>query len=106
MTILTIPYLVMKNIGLTIEGGLESTSHIESLWEYLKSKIKSTYIIIPAKNLYKFIKESEFKYKIRNLTEENKIKEFFECYSFLKSIEYINKDFNETFEIEDESNSD
>lgn len=61
---------------------------------------------MPAKNLYKFIKESEFKYKIRNLEDEKKIKELFDCYYFLKSIGFTDKNFNASVEIEDDSNSD
>ena len=68
---------------------------IETLWAHLKAKIKSTYNVMPAKNLYKFIKESEFKYKIRKLDDEHKIKELFDCYSFLKSIGFTDKDFND-----------
>ena len=61
---------------------------------------------MPAKNLYKFIKESKFKYKISNLDDEKKIKELFECYYFLKSIGFIDIDFNASVEIEDDSDSD
>ena len=86
--------------------GIESTSHIETLWAHLKAKIKSTYNVMPAKNLYKFIKESEFKYKIRKLDDEHKIKKLFNCYSFLKSIGFTDKDFNDSDEMEDNSDSD
>lgn len=61
---------------------------------------------MPAKNLYKFIKESQFKYTILNLDDEKKIKELFDCYYFLKSIGFTDKEFNTLVEIEDDSNSD
>jgi len=60
--------------------GLESTSHIEGLWGILKSKIKSTYMVIPNVNFMKFLRESEFKYKNRSLNNEGKIAAFFEAF--------------------------
>ena len=42
-------------------AGLESTSHIEAVWNVIKSKIKNTYYVIPSKNLFKFVREAEYK---------------------------------------------
>ena len=42
--------------------GIQSTSHIESLWAIIKAKIKSIYKVIPNSNLMKLVKEVEFKY--------------------------------------------
>ena len=72
----------------------------------MKAKIKSTYNVMPAKNLYKFIKESEFKYKIRKLSDALKIKETLDCYSFLKSIGFTEKDFDASDENDNNSDSD
>ena len=43
--------------------GAQSTSHIEGLWSILKNKIKSSYHVIPTKNIIHFIREAEFKFK-------------------------------------------
>ena len=75
--------------------GVQSTSHIESLWAHLKDKIKNIYHVIPGKNILKFIKEAEYKYKLRNLSPENKVKELIESYSFLLSIGELNSENNE-----------
>jgi len=44
-----------------------------------------TYNIIPAINTIKFVREAEFKYKIRILSDEAKIKELFDCYDLLRN---------------------
>ena len=59
--------------------GLQSTSHIESLWAILKKKIKSTYNAIPFKNIFHFIREAEYKCKNRAKSCDEKLKDFFEC---------------------------
>jgi len=43
-----------------------------------------TYNIIPDINTIKFVREAEFKYKIRKFSDEDKIREFFECYDLLR----------------------
>ena len=56
---------IIKNHSFGSFGyGLESTSHIEAIWNILKSKIKTIYHVIPYKNLMRFAKEAEFKYII------------------------------------------
>ena len=71
--------------------GLESTSHIEGLWANLQAIIKNTYRVMPHGNLLKFIKEAEFKFKLRNLNDELKIKEIFNVYLFLKDVGELEK---------------
>lgn len=44
--------------------GIQSTSHIVSIWNTIKSKIKGVYNIIPNKNIIRFIREAEFKFKL------------------------------------------
>ena len=76
--------------------GQESTSHIESIWSQLKAKIKDTYYTIPEKNVLHFVREAEFKIKLRSKSGPEKIKEFFSCYDFLsnvKDVEIEDKDF-------------
>ena len=63
--------------------GIESTSHIEGIWGILKSKITSTYNAIPNINFIQFLRESEFKYKIRILSNESKIAVFFEAFKLI-----------------------
>ena len=41
--------------------GIQSTSHVESLWAQIKSEIKGTYKMVPSSNLLYFIKEAEWK---------------------------------------------
>ena len=66
--------------------GIQSTSHIESLWSQLKSNIKSCYHVIPNKNLIKFIREVEFKYNSRYKTNEDKIKNLFEAFKLINDV--------------------
>ena len=42
--------------------------------------------VMPHNNLLKFIKETEFKFKITNLNDELKTKELFDVYLFLKNV--------------------
>lgn len=83
--------------------GIQSTSHIESLWAHLKDKIKNTYHVIPGKNILKFIKEAEYKYKLRKLSPEDKIKELIESYSFLLFIGELNLGNNDESDNSSES---
>ena len=53
--------------------GLESTAHIEGLWGNLKSLIRGIYHQIPAKNLLLFLKEAEWKFKMRGLSYKEKL---------------------------------
>ena len=67
-------------------AGLRSSSHIEAIWNVLKSKIKSTYHVIPHKNFLHFLIEAEFKYIIRNKKYNERIKEFFECCKLINDV--------------------
>ena len=60
--------------------GLNSTSHIESIWSQLKAIIKKIYYVIPKKNLLYFIREGEWRIKNKNKTLAEKIDEFFQDY--------------------------
>ena len=84
--------------------GLESTSHIEGLWANLQAIIKNTYRVMPHRNLLKFIKEAEFKFKLRNLNAELKMKELFDVYLFLKIVgELENNDIIANEDIDSDS---
>ena len=84
--------------------GLESTSHIEGLWANLQAIIKNTYRVMPHRNLLKFIKEAEFKFKLRNLNAELKMKELFDVYLFLKNVgELENNDIIANEDIDSDS---
>ena len=69
--------------------GFQSTSHVESLWSVLRHKIKTTYNVIPTTNIMHFIRETEFKYKIRNLSLDVKITKFFEFWKLLNNIKDV-----------------
>ena len=53
--------------------GLQSKSHVESIWAELKLAIKSVYKSIPNKNFLYFLRESEWKAKTKNLIFEEKL---------------------------------
>ena len=59
---------------------LQSTSLIEAIWSIIKGKIKTVYHVIPKFLLMRFMKEIEYRYKIRNLKDFDKIKYILECY--------------------------
>ncbi len=66
--------------------GIQSSSHIEAIWNIIKSKIKSIYQVIPHKNFMQFFGEAEYRYKIRNKSSVDKIKDFFECYRLIDNL--------------------
>ena len=85
-------------------AGLRSSSHIEVIWNVLKSKIKSTYRAIPHKNFLNFLREAEFKYIIRNKKYNDRIKEFFECCKLINDVadsEIYDTEFLKDFDISD-----
>ena len=45
--------------------GLQSTSHIEAIWNIIKNKIKNIYYVIPNKHFLQFFREAEYCFKIR-----------------------------------------
>jgi hypothetical protein len=89
--------------------GIESSSHIESLWNNLKLLIKSTY-----KTILLFIKEAEWKFIIRSKNYEDKILEFLDIIKCAKSVgddyredfDFLTNDDLNTLFNEDDSDSD
>ena len=75
--------------------GIYSTSYIESLWKSLKDLIKKTYNMIPNIYFTKFLREAEWKYLNRNKTNPEKIKEFFEDYTYINNLDDIILNENE-----------
>ena len=63
--------------------GIQSTSHVESLWEQIKNEIKCTYKIVPSTNLLYFIKEEEWKIKTKSLNYGDKLDDFFVMYNLV-----------------------
>ena len=59
--------------------GLHSTSHIESVWNSIKSEIKFLYRIIPHSNYIYYLRESEFRYIISKLSNTGKEKFLKKC---------------------------
>ena len=92
--------------------GIQSTSHIESLWAIIKAKIKATYKVIPNVNLMKFLKEAEFKYILKDKSAEEKISAIFESFQLIQNVSDVDFGQNEFYEDgnassdEDISNSD
>ena len=63
--------------------GINSTSNIESIWSQLKSVIKSIYYIIPHQNFLFYLREAEWRIKNKSKNFEEKIKEFFACWTLV-----------------------
>ena len=61
--------------------GINSTSHIESIWSQLKAVIKSIYYIIPHQNFLFYLRDAEWRIKNKTKNLEEKIKEFFACWT-------------------------
>ena len=55
--------------------GKYSTSQIEGVWSTLKSYIKRIYDIIPDDNFILYLREAEFRYRIRDLSNSEIEKE-------------------------------
>jgi hypothetical protein len=53
---------------------------------FLKQKIKTTYTVILSKNIMHFYKEAEYKYIIKEKSYDEKIKDFFECFTSLDNV--------------------
>ena len=63
--------------------GINSISHIESIWSQLKSGIKSIYYIIPHQNFLFYLREAEWRIKNKSKNLEEKIKELFACWTLV-----------------------
>ena len=77
-------------------SGLQSTSHMEAIWNIIKSKIKNAYYIIPGKKIFRYVWEAEYKCNIRNKNYEDKLVDFFGVYDLINSVldeEFKSKDF-------------
>ena len=99
-------------LSITTGGGIldsfRTTSHIESVWAQLKSKILMTYHNIPPNTILRFIKEAEYKININNKNNEEKINVFFEIFQFLNNmaeVDFINNDFISDNDEMSDSNS-
>ena len=70
--------------------GAHSTSHIESLWSYLKEIITKIYGITPQKNFILFLKETELRYNLRDKSKDeifNLLKVYFnDIYTYNKFV--------------------
>ena len=74
--------------------GIESTTHIESIWWQLKSEIRTIYYIIPLRNFLYYLGECEWRVKTKNLSITQKIEDIFEMYELLKNADadYLKED--------------
>ena len=77
----------------------ESTSHIESIWAQIQTKLKEVYHSIPRRNFMKFVRESEFKIKIRNKNYEEKIQYFFDALVTNKNVDDSDIEFIDSYII-------
>ena len=74
--------------------GCESTSHIESIWSQLKEKKKKNILYYTWKIILHFVREAEFKLKLKAKSGSEKIREFFSCYKFLNDVQNVLKEDN------------
>ena len=84
--------------------GIQSTSHVESLWVEIKNEIKYTYKMIPSTNLLYFIKEAEWKIKTKSLNYGDKLDDFFDMYNLVGLVGEFNILNEEVFLKNDEIN--
>ena len=57
-------------------NGLDSTSHIESIWSEIKSTIKNIYYSIHATNLVYHLREAEYRRNTKHLNNAKKLENF------------------------------
>lgn len=84
---------------------------MENIWSQLKSEIKSIYYIIPQHNFLYYLRECEWRIKIKNLSNSQKNDDFFAMYDLLKTVgtdDLYDEDFlnNDEIEVNDGSSSD
>ena len=77
--------------------GRESTSHIESIWAQIRAKLKEIYHSIPHRNFMKFVREIEFKIKIRDKSYSEKIQYFFDAFETNKTVNDSDIDFIDNY---------
>ena len=85
---------------------LESTSHIESIWSQIKSKINESYHLYPHKVFLYFVREIEFKIRIRDLAYNDKVKIIDDKSLLSDSNAFLNENLNLIIEEGDENQSD
>lgn len=56
----------------------------------MKTIIKQIYYIIPTENFFLFIREAEFRIKIKNFNTQSKMNEFIDIINYIKNIDLIN----------------
>ena len=69
---------------------LDSTSHIEQLWNHIEHLIKSIYNIIPNTNFALFLKEAEFRRNHKKFSNINIIDYFIEACQYVYNVSGIN----------------
>ena len=79
--------------------GEESTSHVESLWADLKQKLKSFYIAVKPNNFIYFAKEVEWRKKISNKSNNEKLNNLMDIFNHIANT--TNSELFEKEEIED-----
>lgn len=82
----------------------ESTSHVESVWADLKQKLKSIYIAVKPNIFIYFAKEEEWRKKIFNKSNNEKLNTLMDIFNHIASTtnsELFEKDDIEDFEKED-----
>lgn len=91
MISLIIPIGVILEVDMRMkedfELGIESTSHIESIWSQINGEIKEIYYIIPAKKFFLFVREVEYKIKTLKLNNTQKISNFFSCFKTVENVD-------------------
>ena len=71
----------------------------------IKGIIKSSYYSIPQKFIMYFIHEAEYKIKIKNKSDSDKLKYFFECFKFLSDVKDVDLEKSNFFTDADSGNS-
>lgn len=77
----------MHNHGAgNFRSGLDSTSQIEALWNYLKHLIKSIYYIIPSEKFCIIFKRREFRRLINELNNINKWNKLIDVLNYIRNV--------------------
>ena len=84
--------------------GEESTSHVESVWGDLKQKLSSFYVAVKPDNFIYFAKEVEWRKKVSQKSNANKLKNLQEIFIHISNsinCELFEKELIEDYEKED-----
>lgn len=68
------------------DNGLDSTSHIETLWSHLKTIIRKIYYIFPHEHFVLFFKKAEFRRNINSLDNDTKLDEICGIIKYIQNI--------------------